>query len=87
MKQVCITDIPVGTKFFYTGKDGERNEYEVVSREEYPFVEAKCLSKEEKYNMLFWNFDNVEVADDTRTYKRTFVDTGRHGFVMKEELI
>ena len=82
MKTVCITDIPVGTKFTY--KD---NEWEVVDREEYPFIEAKCLTEKHEHNMLFWDFDKVEVADDTRTYKHTFVNNGHNHFVMKEELV
>lgn len=88
MKQVCITDIPVGTRFNYTGRDGETKEWEVVSREEYPFIEAKCISEKHDHNTLFWDFEKVEVADETRTYKRSFVaGNGKKNFVMKEELI
>ena len=82
MKTVCITDIPVGTKFTY-----KENEWEVVSREEYPFIEAKCLSEKHEHNTLFWDFDDVGVADDTRTYKQSFVEVSKHYFVRKEELI
>lgn len=87
MKQVCITDIPVGTKFFYTDREGKKNEWVVVFRDEYPFIEAKCLSEKHEHNTLFWDFEKVEVEDDTRTYKRSFVEASKHHFVMKEELV
>lgn len=85
MKTVCITDIPIGTKFTY---DGE--EFEVFDRDEYPFIEGKCISNPEKYdghNLLFGNFEKVEVADETSIYKHTFVEKSKNYFVMKEELV
>lgn len=87
MKQVCITDIPVGTRFIYTDREGKTNEWEVTSREEYPFIEAKCVSEKHDLNTLFWDFDMVDVSDDARVYKRSFVEAGKNYFVMKEELI
>ena len=78
-----ITILPVGTKFNYNGL-----EYEVTSRDQYPFIEAKCLTEPNDYeghNILFWNFEKVEVADDTKVYVQTFV-SDRHGFHMEETL-
>lgn len=78
-----ITILPVGTKFTYNGL-----EYEVADRGQYPLIEAKCLTEPndyEGYNVLFWNFEKVEVADDTKTYTQNFV-SDRHGFHMEETL-
>ena len=83
MKEVSITIIPIGTRFTY--KDME---FEVVDRSEYPFIEAKCLEKNNPYehHLLFTNFEHVIVADGAKTYKQSFVETGRHYYAMKEEL-
>ena len=80
-----ITILPVGTKFVHDGL-----EYQVTSREEYPFIMAKCLTEPNDYEgheVMFWNYDQVEVPDDTRTYKQTFVEVGKNYFAMKEELV
>lgn len=84
MRQVQITVVPVGTHFFYEGE-----EFVVDNRDGYPFIETTCLSNPEKYDGLglaFCNFEHVEVADDAKVYRQSFVDTGKNHFVMKEEL-
>ena len=58
-----ITLLPEGTRFSYKGLD-----YEVTSREEYPFILAKCLTEPNDYQsheIMFWNFEKVEVAEGT----------------------
>lgn len=80
-----ITILPVGTKFNYKGL-----EYEVTSRSEYPFITVKCLTEPNDYEgheILFWNFEKVEVPEDTKTYKQTFVEVSKNYFAMKEELV
>lgn len=85
MKKVQITVVPEGTHFFY---DGE--EFVVDNRDGYPFIETTCLSNPEKYDGLglaFWNFDIVEVADDTKVYRQFFVEVRKNYFERREELV
>ena len=82
MKRVSVTVLLVGTRFAWKGDD-----YEIVDRDGYPFIAAKCLSKPSVYDMLFCNFEQVDVDEWVKVYKQTFVDDGHHGFVMKEELV
>ena len=82
---VSITDVPVGTKFKYKDMD-----WEVVDRDEYPLIEAKCLTQPNDYgglNVVFWDFEKVEVADGTKVYKQSFVEVGPHYFVRDEQLV
>lgn len=58
-----ITTLPVGTHFLY-----KTQSFQVVDRNEYPFIEAKCLTEPNEYeglNLLFVNFERVEVPDNT----------------------
>lgn len=57
-----ITRLPEGTRFSYKGED-----FIVESREEYPFISAKCTMRPNKYEngLLFTNFEVVECPDDT----------------------
>ena len=84
MKQVCITNVPVGTHFFY-----KEEEYVVKERDEYPFILTKCTSNPDKYDgldLMFANFEKVEVADDTKVYIDSFVNVGGNLIVRKETL-
>lgn len=85
MKEVSITLVPEGTHFFY---DGE--EFVVDNRSGYPFIETTCISNPAKYDgygLAFCNFEKVEVADDAMVYRQFFVETRRHYFEMREELV
>ena len=80
-----ITILPVGTEFNYKGLT-----YKVTDRSKYPFILAKCLTEPNDYEgheVMFWNFEKVEVQDDTKTYKQTFVEVSKNYFAMKEELV
>lgn len=81
---VCITDVPEGTRFKWNGKD-----YVVTDRDGYPLIEAKCLTEPNDYEglgVVFWNFEKVEVEDGTKVFKQSFVEVGKHHFVRHEEL-
>ena len=82
--KACITTLPEGTRFLYKTMD-----YVVVDRSEYPFIECKCMTEPNDYeghNVLFTNFEKVEVPDGTKTYKSTFVEARKNYFVRKEVL-
>lgn len=82
--KACITDLPVGTRFLYKTLD-----FEVVDRKEYPFIECKCHTEPNDYeglNVLFTNFEKVEVPDGTRLYKREMVQLGKNYYGFKETL-
>lgn len=84
MRQVQITVVPEGTHFFY---DGE--EFVVENRNGYPFIETRCISNPAKYDGLglaFCNFEQVEVADDTKVYRQYFAEIRKNYFGMREEL-
>lgn len=58
-----ITRLPEGTHFLY-----DKKSWVVVSRDEYPFIEAKCETEPNEYaglNVLFANFERVVVPDTT----------------------
>ena len=81
--KACITEIPVGVHFLY-----KQMSWVLVSREEYPFIEAQCETEPNDYegrNVLFGNFEKVEVPDNTPLWKARFVQRGRN-FYMTEEL-
>lgn len=63
-----VSDLPVGTKFTYKGLV-----YEITNREDWPFVEAKCLTEPNDYEGLGVLFGGsaeiVEVAEDTQIIK------------------
>ena len=78
-----VTMLPVGTHFLY-----EQMAWVVISRDEYPFIEAKCETEPNDYeglNVLFGNFEKVEVPSNTKLWIPKFVPVG-DTFVMKEVL-
>lgn len=82
-----VSDLPVGTKFTFDGM-----EYEVVDRDEYPFVECKCLTEPNDYeghNVLFGGSSKtcvVDVAPGTKCYRYEFVEVSPNICVMKPVL-
>lgn len=79
-----ITTLPVGTRFLYNTLD-----YEVVDRSDYPFIECKCHTEPNDYeglNVVFTNFEKVEVPDGTRLYKRVSVQLAPNYYGFKEVL-
>jgi len=81
--KASITEVPVGTHFLY-----KQQSWIVISRDEYPFIEAKCETEPNDYegrNVLFCNFERVEVPDNTKLWKAKFVQYG-NDFCMEEEL-
>ena len=83
--KAIITDIPVGTKFSHNGK-----EYEVTNRDEYPFIEAKCLTQPndfEGHNVVFCDFESVEVEDGIKLWKSKIVQAGQGFYVRTERLV
>lgn len=81
--KACITEIPVGTHFIY-----KQMSWVLVSRDEHPFIEARCEIEPNDYegrNVLFGNFEKVEVPDNTPLWKSKFVQRGNN-FYMTEEL-
>lgn len=82
--KACITEIPVGTHFLY-----KQMSWVVVSRDEYPFIEVKCETEPNDYegiNVLFGNFERVEVPDNTPLWKAKLVQAGKNHYCMTEEL-
>lgn len=82
--KACITDPPVGTRFLYKTLD-----FEVVDRSDNHFIECKCHTEPNDYeghNVLFTNFEKVEVPDGTRLYKREMVQLGKNYYGFKETL-
>ena len=71
--KACITDLQVGQHFLY-----KQMSWVVVDRSEYPFIEAKCETEpnDYEYNVLFGNFEKVEVPDSAKLYKQSFVMKG-----------
>jgi len=79
-----ITEIPAGTHFLYN-----QMSWVVVSRDEFPFIEAKCETEPNDYeghNVLFMNNERVEVPDSTKLWKSKFVQRG-NTFYREEELV
>ena len=62
-----ITRLHEGTSFKFEGQS-----FMVTSREEYPFILARCMDDNNQYGgieVLFANFEQVEVPDCTPLYK------------------
>lgn len=81
--KACVTTLPVGTHFLYDGYS-----WVVASRDCYPFIEAKCETEPNEYeglNVLFTNFQKVEVPDNTKLWIPKFVLKG-DTYVMEEVL-
>lgn len=69
-----ITTLQVGQHFIYKNQS-----FVVVDRSEYPFIEAKCTTEPNDYeglNVLFCNFERVEIPDTAKTWKSKFVQRG-----------
>ena len=82
--KACITTLPVGTHFLY-----KQMSWVVVARDEYPFIEAKCETEPNDYeghNVLFCNFEQVEVPDNTKLWVSKFVQRGKNYYVREEVL-
>ena len=79
-----ITTVPEGTHFLYKEKS-----WILISRDEYPFIEAKCETEPNEYegmNVIFGNFEKVEVPDGTKLWEPYFEQKG-NTFYRKERLV
>lgn len=82
MKTVSITELPKGTTFNYKGMQW------IVTEDEYPIVTAKCLTEPNEYEGLevgFWNFEEVEVENETICYKYKFKENGKNSYQLVRE--
>lgn len=73
-----ITTLQVGQHFLYNNLS-----FVVVDRSEYPFIEARCETEPNEYdgiNVIFGNFERVEIPDNAKTWKSKFVWKGNTAY-------
>lgn len=79
---ISVNLLPTGTHFFTHGQ-----EFEVTSREDYPFIYAKCLTTPNEYENIevCFCYENVE-AYPAHIYEQYFEETSKNHFELKERI-
>lgn len=79
--EVSITSVPVGTKFKYNDKEF------VVTKRNYPFVDAKCITEPNEYEgleVMFGSKCEIVEIDDNSDIIEQYFETTKWGFQLKE---
>lgn len=77
-----ITSLRKGTKFQYESKEW------IVTDDSYPFVSARCLTTPNNYEgleVLFTNFEKVEVDNDVDLFEYYLKQTSKHHYQLKRK--